>query len=177
MGKQVDAIAVGSVGVGLIFLWSGLKGASVITTVQELIQGKQPTFAPAHSIDLASSVGNPTVAGAAPAAGNGSKASNQAIAKQLAAPYGWSTGSNWNSLVQLWDHESNWNNRAVNPSSGATGIPQALPASKMPKAAQSPTFDPAAQIGWGLSYIKNRPDYGSPDKAWALWQSRSPHWY
>lgn len=53
MGKQVDAIAVGSVGVGLVFVWSGLRGASVIATMQEIIQGKRPTFAPTRSIDVA----------------------------------------------------------------------------------------------------------------------------
>lgn len=71
MGKQVDAIAVGSVGVGLIFLWSGLKGASVITTIQELVQGKQPMFASAHSIDIAAAQAASNLGASAGAPGTG----------------------------------------------------------------------------------------------------------
>ena len=103
----------------------------------------------------------------------GGRAANQAIAQRLAAAYGWAAGAEWAALLTLWDKESGWNNRAVNPSSGATGIPQALPASKMPKAAQSPTFNAEAQISWGLKYIKGR--YGSPSKALAF--HRSHNWY
>lgn len=103
--------------------------------------------------------------------------SPRAIGRAMAAERGW-TGAEWNALDNLWQRESNWNPTARNPSSGAYGIPQALPPTKMPHAAQAAGgSDPAAQIGWGLDYIAGRPDYGSPSKAWELWQSRSPHWY
>lgn len=80
-------------------------------------------------------------------------------------------------LVQLWTRESGWRWDATNPTSGAYGIVQALPASKMSTAGSDWKDNAATQIQWGLNYIKNRSDYGSPCKAWHMWQSRSPHWY
>jgi hypothetical protein len=101
-----------------------------------------------------------------------------ALGKAMAAAIGW-TGNQWNALNQLWIHESGWNPSAYNQSSGASGIPQALPASKMGPAAQLSNPDvfarARAQIAWGLQYIADR--YGTPVNAWAAWQSRSPHWY
>lgn len=171
---NVNPVAVGAVGVGLIFIWSGMKGSSITKTFQSLLQGQKPAADNAHPIGTPSGSNSTENPQSGTDAVGGTAAENQAIGKQLAASYGWS-GSEWDALVQLWDHESGWNNHAKNPSSGAYGIPQALPASKMPTAANPPTSSASAQITWGLSYIKSR--YGSPSKAWAAWQSRSPHWY
>jgi cell wall-associated NlpC family hydrolase len=101
---------------------------------------------------------------------------NVALGKKLAAKRGW-TGKEWNALYQLWQHESGWKETNKNPSSGAYGIPQALPASKMAAAGSDWKTNPATQIEWGMDYIAGRPDYGKPSKAWDLWQKRSPHWY
>ncbi|MET9119953.1 NlpC/P60 family protein [Streptomyces sp. NPDC004528] len=101
---------------------------------------------------------------------------NAALGKQLAAKRGW-TGKEWDALYQLWQHESNWNEKADNPSSHAWGIPQALPGSKMASKGKDWKTNPATQIEWGLDYIEERPDYGKPSKAWDLWQRRNPHWY
>ncbi|MQA98167.1 MAG: hypothetical protein GEV11_27480 [Streptosporangiales bacterium] len=102
---------------------------------------------------------------------------NQELGKELAeSEMGW-TGAEWECLDELWFHESGWNHRAKNPSSGAYGIPQSLPATKMGTEGADWATNPATQIKWGLKYIKGRPDYGTPCKAWSLWQSRSPHWY
>jgi hypothetical protein len=87
--------------------------------------------------------------------------------------YGWGDDQ-YNCLVTLWTNESGWRWWADNPWSDAYGIPQALPGSKMGTGWQD---DAAVQIRWGLSYIKNRWDYGSPCKALQMWNSRSPHWY
>ena len=111
---------------------------------------------------------------AAPAPGDVNGA--VAIGRRMAAARGW-TGNQWNSLYQLWQHESGWRWNADNPSSSAYGIPQALPGSKMASAGADWKTNPATQIKWGLNYIAARPDYGSPAKAWSAWQSRSPHWY
>jgi hypothetical protein len=73
----------------------------------------------------------------------------------------------------LWDHESGWNYRATNPSSGAYGIPQSLPASKMATAGADWRTNPATQIRWGLAYIHDR--YGTPCGAWMFWQGH--RWY
>ena len=83
--------------------------------------------------------------------------------------------SEWAPLERLWTRESNWNHRAKNPSSGAYGIPQSLPASKMRSAGADYLTNPATQIKWGLGYIAGR--YGSPGRAWSAWSARSPHWY
>jgi hypothetical protein len=79
--------------------------------------------------------------------------------------------------VDLWNRESNWDNQAQNPDSGAYGIPQALPYTKMPKIAWPPSAggnaDAAAQIDWGLRYIAER--YGVPQFALAF--HKQNNWY
>jgi hypothetical protein len=88
------------------------------------------------------------------------------MGQQLAAARGW-TGENWNALYVLWMRESGWNPRAVNRRSGACGIPQALPCSKIPDKST------AGQIRWGLDYIQRR--YGTPIGAMSHWQQKK--WY
>jgi len=108
--------------------------------------------------------------------GSKSPASAKAYAKSILPQFGWGP-SQFPPLEKLWEGESNWRWNAENPSSGAYGIPQSLPASKMASAGPDWRTNPATQIRWGLSYIKNRPDYGSPAAAYQKWLSRSPHWY
>ena len=79
-----------------------------------------------------------------------------------AASYKWSA-KEMSCLGTLWDRESHWNFKAYNHRSGATGIPQALPASKMSVVAADWRTNPITQIKWGLLYIKLR--YGTPCKA------------
>jgi len=76
-------------------------------------------------------------------------------------------------LDKLWKKESGWNHRASNSSSGAYGIPQALPGSKMGSEGSDWKTNPATQIEWGLGYIKGR--YGSPCSAWS--HSQNVGWY
>ena len=76
-------------------------------------------------------------------------------------------------LDNLWTRESGWNHRAVNRSSGAYGIPQALPGGKMRGAGSDWRHNPRTQIRWGLAYIKGR--YGRPCGAWGHF--RSHNWY
>jgi hypothetical protein len=90
----------------------------------------------------------------------------------MASEVGW-TGRQWVCLRRLWNKESNWDHLAVNPSSGATGIPQALPGDKMSSAGADWETVPATQIGWGLAYIAGR--YGLP--CTALNHSRINGWY
>ncbi|MFJ6087280.1 transglycosylase SLT domain-containing protein [Streptomyces sp. NPDC092369] len=66
------------------------------------------------------------------------------------------------------DHESTWNYLAVNPSSGAYGLVQALPGDKMATVGADWRTNPATQIKWGLNYMNQA--YGSPCDAWAFWQ-------
>ncbi|MFF4956838.1 transglycosylase SLT domain-containing protein [Streptomyces sp. NPDC001222] len=71
------------------------------------------------------------------------------------------------------NHESSWNYQAVNASSGAYGLFQALPGSKMSSVGADWQTNPATQIKWGLNYMNSR--YGSPCQAWSFWQANS--WY
>lgn len=98
------------------------------------------------------------------------------FAKSQLHYFGWGQGE-FPSLERLWEGESGWRWDAKNPSSGAYGIPQALPASKMASAGPDWKTNPATQILWGLRYIKDRGDYGSPSAAYSKWLARSPHWY
>lgn len=100
-----------------------------------------------------------------------SPAQAQAYAAGAAAQYGW-TGQNWTDLVKLWTRESSWLWYAEN-ASGAYGIPQSLPGSKMAAFGANWRDDAAVQIDWGLSYIAQC--YGSPSKAWE--HSERIGWY
>jgi hypothetical protein len=102
------------------------------------------------------------------------QADPRAAARALLPEYGFDEGQ-WSCLDQLWIGESGWRWDATNSSSGAYGIPQSLPASKMGTVADDWRTNPATQIRWGLQYIKS--SYGTPCGAWDAWQSRSPHWY
>ena len=102
----------------------------------------------------------------------GTVAEYQAYAKQRVYDYGW-TDADFNALVNLWNRESGWQVSNRNRSSGAYGIPQALPASKMASAGSDYLTNYKTQINWGLSYIKTR--YGSPSKAWSAFKSKG--WY
>ena len=96
--------------------------------------------------------------------GAGLKGAPEGIAAAMLPAFGWSPAQ-MAPLVQLWNRESGWRWNARNPTSGAYGIPQALPASKMAAAGPDWLTNPATQIRWGLSYIKGR--YGTPAGAWA----------
>lgn len=86
--------------------------------------------------------------------------------------YNW-TEADFNALVKLWERESGWNPNSHNSSSGAHGIPQALPASKMASEGADYYTNGYTQIRWGLKYIQQR--YGSPNKAWNHFQQKG--WY
>lgn len=97
---------------------------------------------------------------------------NVKLGQSLAAGRGW-TGQEFYCLYQLWQKESGWNTTAGNTSSGAYGIPQALPGSKMGSAGADWLTNPATQINWGMGYIAGR--YGAPCAAWATSQAQG--WY
>jgi hypothetical protein len=96
----------------------------------------------------------------------------QRIARAMLPDYGWSPSSQFGCLVNLWNKESGWNTHASNPS-GAYGIPQALPGSKMASAGPDWQNSARTQIKWGLGYIRDR--YGTPCAAWQ--HSQSTGWY
>jgi hypothetical protein len=89
----------------------------------------------------------------------------------MQAQYGWGADQ-MSCLVPLWNRESGWRVSAANPS-GAYGIPQSLPGSKMASAGADWQTNPQTQVKWGLSYIKAT--YGTPCGAWA--HSQGSGWY
>jgi TP901 family phage tail tape measure protein len=166
-------------------LWNGMMSANPIKLVGKLFGGMPAALGalvnkgmlaieqlPKKALDALGTVAGQlkNFAGGLP---GGAPGQNIQIGRMMAAQMGWGDGINWASLYSLWMGESGWSNTARNPSSGAFGIPQALPASKMGPAAVA--GNASAQIAWGLNYIKQV--YGSPANAYSKWLSRSPHWY
>jgi hypothetical protein len=98
--------------------------------------------------------------------------SNRALGYQLMLEFGF-PANQWPYLDALWQRESGWNHLAENRSSGAYGIPQSLPASKMAVVGPDWRTNPETQIQWGLAYIAAR--YRSPQQAWQ--HSERVGWY
>lgn len=170
MAKPGTGIGLSSLAIGAVFIYGGIKGYSPLKAMQNIILGKSGSFGQnAAALTDPGGSNSSTTAPTAP----GNPTGNQAIGKQLAAAYGWDTGAEWDALVALWNRESGWRTEAKNPTSGAYGIPQSLPASKMASAGSDYLTNPATQIKWGLGYIKST--YGSPSAAWAHEQSAG--WY
>jgi TP901 family phage tail tape measure protein len=152
-------------------------GEAIIAGAIKGIEGKAGDLVGAAQSAFAGVAGTAAKAvgsvGAAVFQGGGG--TNVELGKAMAAARGW-TGAQWDALYQLFQGESGWNNLARNPSSGAYGIPQALPESKLPYGGtRAGGSQAAAQIQWGMDYIASR--YGTPSAALAAWASRSPHWY
>ncbi|GHG07684.1 hypothetical protein GCM10018777_19690 [Streptomyces albogriseolus] len=105
---------------------------------------------------------------AATTAAPASASSAQATAKKMIG-----NSAEFQCFSNIVSHESGWNPQATNASSGAYGLVQALPASKMASAGSDWKTNPATQIKWGLDYMKDR--YGSACDAWSFWQANN--WY
>ncbi|WP_323185035.1 transglycosylase SLT domain-containing protein [Kitasatospora purpeofusca] len=117
---------------------------------------------------LAGSAGLTAIgAGVMPATASAATASPQAIAAQIVP------ANQLSSFNQIISHESSWNVTATNPSSGAYGLAQALPGSKMATHGSDWKTNANTQIRWALDYMNSR--YGSPNAAWTFWQNH--HWY
>ncbi|WP_432015748.1 transglycosylase SLT domain-containing protein [Streptomyces cucumeris] len=106
-------------------------------------------------------------AGSIPKQASYTIAETQSIARQMIP------GDQFQCFSNIVDHESGWNYKATNASSGAYGLVQALPGSKMASAGSDWQTNPATQIKWGLNYMNDR--YGSPCGAWSFWQANN--WY
>jgi hypothetical protein len=89
----------------------------------------------------------------------------ESTAQAMLTSFGFSESTQWPCLFDLWQRESGWNVYAENAASGAYGIPQSLPGSKMASAGPDWQTSAATQIRWGLGYIKSV--YGTPCGAWS----------
>ena len=160
---------------------AAVSGSRAVAVLEEQRQQMIVMSAAAHSFHL---VGRPKVAGQPAASGTGggtaagtvatvalpppNPGTAQSTAYNMLASFGWAPGTYFSCLNNIWTRESGWNYQAEN-ASGAYGIPQALPASKMASAGADYLTDPATQIRWGLGYIKSV--YGDPCSAWSFWQA------
>ncbi|MEV5576211.1 lytic transglycosylase domain-containing protein [Spirillospora sp. NPDC052269] len=132
-----------------------------------------PSPTPSKSADPSGGGGGGNGGGGGPSGDPVPAGQAQQIAKGMLPSFGFSGSGQFGCLVKLWNRESGWNTHASNSSSGAYGIPQALPGNKMASAGSDWQNSASTQIKWGLGYIKNR--YGTPCGAWA--HSQSTGWY
>jgi hypothetical protein len=132
------------------------------STASQAVQAYQIRDAAAELSAAASQSNQPTKAATVTVTAAVSR-SPQRVAEAMLGSFRWSA-SQFSCLDPLWAHESGWNVTAYNAGSGAYGIPQALPGSRMASAGPDWQTDAATQIRWGLEYIKDT--YGSPCGAW-----------
>ncbi|MFF1306239.1 transglycosylase SLT domain-containing protein [Streptomyces sp. NPDC058307] len=116
----------------------------------------------------AATAGLVLTAAPAQAATTSSSAQAKAIAHKMIP-----NAAQYNAFSRIVEHESGWDVNATNSSSGAYGLVQALPGSKMASVGSDWKSNARTQIKWGLDYMNSR--YGSPTAAWAFWQSNG--WY
>lgn len=156
---------------------AGVPGMEMVSYTVTTINGVEVERTPGISVVVTAPTDEIVAVGALtiPPATEVQKGTNRALGQELAADlYGWS-GDEWLCLDELWKRESGWSHTAGNRTSGAYGIPQALPGSKMSAFGADWESNPSVQIQWGLSYIGTR--YTTPCGAWSAFLGRSPHWY
>jgi delta 1-pyrroline-5-carboxylate dehydrogenase len=176
--NKVDATSLAT-SVASLSQYSSLSAYKVrALTTQTETAAQQVQAAAAEADRVAAEAAAQAAAAAAEAAAQAQAAANtpdgaRATARSLASSrYGWGEGE-FSCLNQLWNRESGWSVSAYNAGSGATGIPQALPGSKMASAGSAWATNASTQISWGLDYIKG--SYGSPCAAWG--HSEAMNWY
>jgi hypothetical protein len=156
------------------------SAAKTLSLVGQPKLATRPTASAGSSGSTSPSSSSPTTGGSPPpvvTATAPTPGTNQSIAWNMMSSFNFDRNTQFSGcLVPLWNQESGWNQFAEN-ASGAYGIPQALPFSKMPQAAWPASAggrsDPSAQISWGLGYIKNT--YGTPCNAWG--HEQADGWY
>jgi hypothetical protein len=160
LGAAVAQISAGKSGLALasarqqVILQTAATEAFTVSSKPKISSPSSPVSTTGST---GSTAGTPVVSAPPPNPGTA-----QNIAYGLLGSYGFST-SQWGCLDNLWNAESGWRYNAEN-ASGAYGIPQALPGSKMASAGPNWLTDPTTQIKWGLGYIKST--YGTPCNAW-----------
>jgi hypothetical protein len=173
--------------VGAAFAAAALPGSRAMTVLEDARQQMIVMNSASHTVHI---VGAPKLAStasatAATSASTGSTGSGtgaaatvnfpppnpgtaQSTAYNMMASFGFDPKTQFGCLDNIWTRESGWRYNAEN-ASGAYGIPQALPGSKMASAGADWQTNPATQISWGLGYVKST--YGTPCNAWAFWQA------
>jgi len=151
-----------------------LPGSRAMEVLEQQRQQMIVMEAASHTTHL---VGIPEVAAMPDPAGSVSfpapdPGTAQSIAWNMMSSFGFDPNTQFSCLNDIWTRESGWRWNAAN-ASGAYGIPQALPGSKMASAGADWQTNPATQIKWGLGYVQSV--YGTPCSAWSFWQAHG--WY
>jgi hypothetical protein len=173
----LTAIAGGVVGIGLTSAGpaSAAAAAPASRAASAGFQSGAGRSVTLTALSSSPSAARPSVSGGGK--GGGGKASKPSTPRQIAwhmlKRFHWSARHQFRYLNKLWARESGWNVHALNPYSGAAGIPQAVPGSKMASAGPNWSSNARTQIRWGLRYIRAR--YGSPRRAWD--HEASVGWY
>jgi hypothetical protein len=148
----------------------GLTAAGSAVTAAMVTLSATPASQPATAYHaarpVAAAAGAPAISrpmATLDAAASSQRQANYRTAWRMMPRFGWGKRQ-WTPLQKLWNRESGWNKYATNPYSGAYGIPQAVPGSKMASAGNHWRTNATTQIRWGLRYIKSR--YGRPRVAW-----------
>lgn len=194
MAERIDGLALALIGAGGLVAYAGIKGYSIPSALQALVQGKSPAGAqPANQINT-TSVSSALAGTGSGSGGSGSVVSGgspQSILQQTAAQFGWGSGAEWQALQNVEMAEAGFSPTARN-ASGAFGLAQALghgtagtacPATGIneyggyglsdAQAQQANCGQPGPQALWMCNYIQQR--YGDPIAAWAHEQSNG--WY
>ena len=154
---------------------TGRDGSKVVTFIAYVVDGveigrtmlaESVTVAPRNQVVRVGTFTGPDPASVPPV----EPGTSRAIGLEMVLARGWNEAE-FACLDPLWSHESGWRVNAANSSSGAYGIPQALPGSKMASVGADWQTNPRTQIAWGLGYIAGR--YGSPCQAWAFFQAHN----
>lgn len=148
--------------------------ASLQNTEASVEQQRAAGLAAAAAAAQAANSGGGSDSFAPPPGMNVDPAAAQAYASSRLGAYGWGQDQ-MSCLIKLWNHESGWRADAYNSSSGAYGIPQSWPGSKMASAGSDWMTNQNTQVNWGLDYINRA--YGSPCAAWNFEMSHTPNWY
>lgn len=155
---------------------AGQRGETTVTYVVKLVDGVEVDRTPVTTLQVASArdevvrVGTMNIPDASAKVLSPGEA--KALAKSMVAERGMGADQ-YACLEKLWTRESGWRVKAANSSSGAYGIAQALPGTKMASIAPDWRTNAKTQIIWGLGYVKAR--YGTPCGAWSAFQAKG--WY
>ncbi len=154
---------------------NGVPGVEMVSYIVTTVNGVEVDRTQGLSVVVSAPTDEIVAVGAltVPPATDVQRGTNRALGQQMALDqYGW-TGDEWPCLDNLWARESGWSQTSGNTSSGAYGIPQALPGSKMAAYGADWLTNPATQIAWGLAYISGR--YSTPCGAWGHFTAHN--WY
>jgi hypothetical protein len=143
---------------------SAVIAAGSALALSAVVLGSAATSSPALTAAAATRPAVQLVGAVTPAAGQAVSLTPRQIARRMFGAFHWRPRRQFRFLNRLWDVESSWNVNAVNPWSGACGIPQAVPCSKMASAGADYRTSARVQILWGLRYIAAV--YGKPRMAW-----------